>query len=68
MAKKTVKQAKPTNVAAAKEVRLVKGVRLDLSPTDHQRLEHIARERGLTMASNARMVLLERLLTDEGSR
>jgi hypothetical protein len=46
----------------------VKGVRLDLSSTDHQRLERIARERGLTMASYARMVLLERLMTDEGSR
>jgi hypothetical protein len=68
MAKNTVKQAKPTNAAAAKELRLVRDVRLDLCPTDHQRLEHIARERGLTMASCARMVLLERLMTDEGSR
>ena len=51
-----------------KEERPVKGIRLDLSPTDHQRLERIARERGLTMASYARMVLLERLKADDGPR
>lgn len=64
MAKKTAR--KPKEVTVVKELRLVKGVRLDLSPTDHERLERIARGRGLTMASYARMVLLERMKADEG--
>jgi hypothetical protein len=44
----------------------VKGVRLDLNPADHERLERVSRERGVTMSSYARMVLLERLKADEG--
>ena len=63
MAKKTVRGGKPP--AAAKDVRLVKGVRLDLSPGDHERLERVARERGLTMSSYARMKLLESIKADE---
>jgi hypothetical protein len=63
MAKKTVRTSK--RPAAAKEVRLVKGVRLDLSPGDHGRLERVARERGLTMSSYARMRLLECIKADE---
>jgi uncharacterized membrane protein (UPF0136 family) len=59
MAKKTAKGGKPT---------LVKGVRLDLSPADHKKLEHTAREKGLTMASYARMVLLERLKADNEAK
>lgn len=47
---------------------LVKGVRLDLSETDHERLEQCARGKGLTMASYARMAVLERLKSDEGSK
>lgn len=47
---------------------LVKGVRLDLSEPDHERLERCARERGLTMASYARMAVLERMKSDEGGR
>jgi hypothetical protein len=50
---------------AKKDVRLVKGVRLDLSPGDHERLERVARERGLTMSSYARMKLLECIKADE---
>jgi hypothetical protein len=64
MAKRTTKGGKPMNVA--QEKRAVKGVRLDLSPADHKRLEKTARERGLTMASYARMALFERLKADEG--
>jgi hypothetical protein len=63
MAKKTVKGAKQMN--AVQEQRLVKGVRLDLSPADHKRLERRARERGLTMASYARMAVLDRLRHEE---
>ncbi len=64
MAKRVAGKAK--QIVAVKEMRLVKGVRLDLSPADHERLERIARVRGLTMASYARMVLLERMKADEG--
>jgi len=64
MAKSAVKSKRQAK--AAREERLVKGVRLDLSPANHKRLERCARERGLTMASYARMALLERLKTDEG--
>jgi hypothetical protein len=63
MAKTAVRVAK--RAPAAKKEKLLKGVRLDLAPTDHERLERIASERGLTMASYARMVLLERLKADE---
>jgi hypothetical protein len=44
---------------------LVKGVRLDLSEGDHECLERCSRELGLTMASYARMAVLERLKADE---
>jgi hypothetical protein len=63
MAKKSAKGGKPMN--AVQEVRLLKGVRLDLSPADHERLERYARARGLTMASYARMAVLELLKADE---
>jgi hypothetical protein len=63
MARKNAAAGKPKS--AAPGAKLVKGVRLDLSPADHKRLERIARERGLTMASYARMVLLERLKADD---
>jgi hypothetical protein len=61
MAKRETKK-----VEAIQEERLVKPVRLDLTLTDHQRLERQAKRRGLTMASYARMVILERLEADEG--
>jgi hypothetical protein len=56
MARKIVRGGKTTTV---------KGVRLDLSPGDHKRLEHVATERGLSMTSYVRMILLERLKIDE---
>jgi hypothetical protein len=65
MAKSAARNAKQRPAAPVKEERLVKGVRLDLSPADHARLERVAKDRGLTMASYARMVLLERMRTDE---
>jgi hypothetical protein len=46
---------------------LLKGVRLDLSPADHKRLERVAKEKGLTMTSYARMSVLERIKTDEAA-
>ena len=42
-------------------------VRLDLSPKDHERLAKLAKRRGLTMASYARMVILEKL-DEEGAK
>jgi hypothetical protein len=62
MAKRSPKKA------AAITERSGKPVRLDLSKTDHERLERIARERGLNKASYARMALLERLKADEGGK
>jgi hypothetical protein len=64
MAKKTAKGA-AMNAAPAKE-KVAKGVRLDLTPADHKRLNKLARERGLTMSSYARMALFERMKDDEG--
>ncbi len=62
MAKKTAK-AEPMNATVKEKV--VKGVRLDLSPADHRRLNKLAKERGLTMSSYARMALFERMKDDE---
>ena len=62
MARKVMKGGMPMNTV--QEQRLVKGVSLDLSPADHKRLERFARERGLTMASHARMAVLGRLKAD----
>jgi hypothetical protein len=42
-----------------------KAVRLDLTPTDHARLERCARDRGLNRASYARQAVLERIKADE---
>jgi hypothetical protein len=64
MAKTVPKGGKTMN--AVQDKRNVKGVRLDLSPADHKRLERASKERGLTMASYARMALFERLKADEG--
>jgi hypothetical protein len=63
MVKSTPKGKKKT--PAPSKDRLVQGVRLDLAPTDHDRLKSAARRRGLTMASYARMAVLERLETDQ---
>jgi hypothetical protein len=63
MAKKT---AKDKTMPMVEEPKLVKGVRLDLSPADHKRLLKAAREKGLTMSSYARMALFDRLKADEG--
>lgn len=62
MAKKTAKGAA---MNAVEEKKTVKGVRLDLSPADHRRLNKLAKERGLTMSSYARMALFERMKEDE---
>lgn len=40
-------------------------IRLDLSPADRERLERVARTKGLNMASYARMAVLARIKADE---
>lgn len=43
-------------------------VRLDVRPSDRERLRRAARDRGLSMASYARMVVLEAIGADESRR
>jgi hypothetical protein len=52
-------------VTKTTDKRVVKGVRLDLSPADHRRLERTAKGLGLTMASYARLALFKALKADE---
>ncbi len=59
-----VKKRTP-KVNALQEEKVLKPVRLGLSPADHKRLERCARARGLSNASYARMVVLERIRADE---
>jgi hypothetical protein len=47
------------------ERRLANAVRLDLSDRDHERLDRIARFKGLNMAAYSRMVILDRMRKDE---
>jgi hypothetical protein len=65
---KTKRGAAKVQATATPRKRVGKAVRLDLTPRDHQRLERAARARGLTMASYARMTLLERLKTDDEAK
>ena len=58
---KTVKRS-----TTAQAVKIVRPVRLDLTDNDHERLERLARERGLNKASYARQAVLERMRADEG--
>jgi len=63
------KKAEPMEATATpKRQRTGKAVRLDLTPRDHKRLEKAATSKGLTLASCARMALLEWLKTVEAER
>lgn len=53
-------------MSVAEREKPVRPVRLDLTDIDHERLEKVARERGLNKASYARMAVLERVRADEG--
>jgi hypothetical protein len=64
MAKKAT-GAKKMPAAAAPRRRLGKPVRLDLNERDKERLERVAKFKGLNMAAYSRMVVLERLRKDE---
>jgi hypothetical protein len=50
---------------AGRPSRGLRPVRLDLADADHERLERAARRRGLSKAAFARMVILDRLETEE---
>jgi hypothetical protein len=52
-------------VEATKARRDVRAVRLDLSPSDHDRLTACAERRGLSLSSYARMAVLEMIRRDE---
>ena len=64
MAKAKTKKG-ASRMTAVQTERAVRPVRLDLSETDHERLERLARERGLNKASYARQAVLERMRADE---
>lgn len=55
----------PKRMTTSQAVKTVRPVRLDLTDTDHERLERLARERGLNKASYARQAVLERMRADE---
>ncbi len=63
MAKKAAKK-----VTATQEETAIKAVRLDLTATDHARLDRQAKKRGLTKASYSRMIILEKLDEEEGGK
>jgi hypothetical protein len=60
------KEAKKVN--ATQDEVTTKAVRLDLTVSDHARLDRQARKRGLTKASYSRMVILEKLDEEDGAR
>jgi hypothetical protein len=62
------KKAEKPMAAQAEPATRTKPVRLELSLEDHERLTRQARKRGLSNASYARMVMLERLEQDEASK
>jgi hypothetical protein len=68
MAKKAAGEKKAEAIATPTRKRTGIAVRLDLSPKDHERLSKLAKRRGLTMASYARMVILERMDAEEGGK
>ena len=70
MAKKTTgaKKMGATATATPTRKRSGKAVRLDLSPKDHDRLEKVADERGLSKSSYARMAVLAYIKQDEEDR
>ncbi len=50
------------------DVKLVKGIRLDISPADHKRRAKAAMENSLTMSPYSRLASFDRLRADEGVR
>jgi hypothetical protein len=60
MAKKRVKK-----VEAVQDEKALKPVRLDLSLADHERLDRLASERGLSKSAYARQAVLNQMRADE---
>jgi hypothetical protein len=58
----------PDAIEAHASVRTEHVVRLDLTATDHARLDRQAKKRGLTKASYSRMLILEKLDEEEGAK
>jgi hypothetical protein len=66
MAKKKAEvKVTATATASKPKGRNVKAIRLDVSPSDYERAQKWAEARGLTLASYARMALLDFLKRDE---
>lgn len=68
MAKKKAEakvQATKVEATAKPKGRNMKPIRLDVTPTDYERASSRAEERGLTLASYARMALLDFIKRDE---
>jgi hypothetical protein len=55
-------------VQTVQDIRAARPVRLDLSQGDHERLQALADERGLSKSSYARMAVLERMKADEAKK
>jgi hypothetical protein len=66
MAKKTTGAKAVQATAKPNKGRTGIAVRLELTPKDHERMGRLARKRGLTLASYARMVVMERMNEEEG--
>ena len=62
------KKKAPAKVNAVADERETKPVRLDLSLSDHERIERSARRFGLSKSAYVRMALFERLEADEGKK
>jgi hypothetical protein len=60
--------AEKTDKRRVVTTRTLQAVRLDLSPTDHDRLEHCANERGVSMSAYASQAVLAMIQSDERKR
>ena len=68
MAKKATGANPVRATEAPKRTRKGIAVRLELAPKDHERMGRLAERRGLTLASYARMIVLERMEQEEEGR
>jgi hypothetical protein len=65
MAKRAAGVKKVPTTATPVRKRTGIAVRLDLQPTDHERATRLAKERGLSLSSYARMALFKLMKEDE---
>lgn len=66
MAKKAAGDKQVNATATPSRKRTGIAVRLDLAPADHERAMKLAKERGLSLSSYARMSLFKLMKEDEG--